>query len=88
MRFKHIMERPKSKDDCYAKQTAQDVHNPAEFSTVFVIHSTAAMAAAGVSSEVRQKLTGDSSAKMNAQNTHHELAPLRAAIATIPSIGL
>jgi hypothetical protein len=31
------------------------------------------MANAGVSSELRQKLTGHASAKMNAQYTHHEL---------------
>ena len=48
----------------------------------------AALANAGVAVEIRQKLTGHASAEMNAQYTHHELAPLRAAIATIPSIGL
>ena len=46
-----------------------------------------AMANAGVSQEIRQKLTGHASAEMNAHYTHHELAPLRAAIATIPGIG-
>jgi integrase len=45
-----------------------------------------AMANAGVSQEVRQKLTGHSSAEMNAQYTHHELEPLRAAVALIPSL--
>jgi integrase len=44
-----------------------------------------AMANAGVSQEVRQKLTGHTSAKMNTKYTHHELEPLRAAIITIPS---
>ena len=46
-----------------------------------------AMANAGVSQEIRQKLTGHASAEMNTVYTHHELAPLRAAIAAIPSIG-
>jgi site-specific recombinase XerD len=46
-----------------------------------------AMANAGVSVEIRQKLIGHSSAQMNAQYTHHELEPLRAAVALIPSIG-
>jgi hypothetical protein len=46
------------------------------------------LANAGVAVEIRQKLTGHASAEMNAQYTHHELAPLRAAIAAIPSIGL
>ena len=41
----------------------------------------------GVLSEVRQKLTAHSSAKMNAQYTHHELEELRAAVSVIPSIG-
>lgn len=47
-----------------------------------------AMANAGISQEIRQKLTGHASAEMNARYTHHELAPLRAAIAAIPSIGV
>jgi len=47
-----------------------------------------AMANAGVSQEVRQKLTGHSSAEMNARYTHHELEPLRAAVGLIPSIRL
>jgi hypothetical protein len=45
------------------------------------------MANAGVSQEIRQKLTGHASAEMNTVYTHHELAPLRAAIAAIPGIG-
>jgi integrase len=47
-----------------------------------------AMANAGVSQEIRQKLTGHASADMNARYTHHELEPLRVAIAAIPSVGL
>jgi integrase len=47
-----------------------------------------ALANAGVSQEIRQKLTGHASAEMNAIYTHHELAPLRAAIGVIPSIKL
>ena len=45
------------------------------------------MANAGVSSEIRQQFAGHASAEMNAKYTHHELAPLRAAIATIPGPG-
>ena len=44
------------------------------------------MANAGVSREVRMKLTGHTSAEMNKGYTHHELAPLRAAVAVIPGI--
>jgi integrase len=46
-----------------------------------------AMANAGVSQEIRQKLTGHASAEMNTRYTHHELEPLRAAIARLPSVG-
>jgi integrase len=42
-----------------------------------------AMANAGVAQEIRQKLTGHSSAEMNKRYTHHELEPLRAAIGLI-----
>ena len=45
-----------------------------------------AMANAGVSQEVRQKLTGHASAEVNKIYTHHEMAPLRAAVALIPRI--
>jgi integrase len=45
-----------------------------------------AMANAGVSQEIRMKLTGHSSAEMNKGYTHHELEPLRAAIGQIPSV--
>jgi integrase len=45
-----------------------------------------AMANAGVSQEIRQKLTGHSSAEMNKIYSHFELEPLRAAIAVLPPI--
>ncbi len=45
-----------------------------------------AMANAGVSQEIRQKLTGHVSAEVNTNYTHHELAPLRTAVAAIPSV--
>ena len=45
-----------------------------------------AMANAGVTQEVRMKLTGHTSAEMNKGYTHHELEPLRAAVAVIPGI--
>ena len=47
-----------------------------------------AMANAGVAQELRQKLTGHASAEMNAHYTHHELEPLRTAVAAIPSLKL
>jgi integrase len=45
-----------------------------------------AMANAGISQEVRMKLTGHSSAEINRGYTHHELEPLRAAVAVLPSV--
>jgi integrase len=47
-----------------------------------------ALANAGVSQEIRQKLTGHASAEMNAIYTHHELAPLRAAVDKLPALGI
>jgi integrase len=47
-----------------------------------------ALANAGVSQEIRQKLTGHASAEMNKLYTHHELEPLRAAIATLPTVNV
>jgi integrase len=53
-----------------------------------VRHSfNSALANAGVSQEIRQKLTGHASAEMNRIYTHHELAPLRAAVEKLPSLG-
>jgi hypothetical protein len=46
------------------------------------------MANAGVSQEIRQKLTGHTSAEMNKIYTHHELAPLRAAVEKLPTLGI
>jgi integrase len=46
-----------------------------------------AMANAGVSQEVRMKLTGHKTESVNRGYTHHELEPLRAAVGKIPSLG-
>lgn len=45
-----------------------------------------ALANAGVAQEVRQKLTGHSSATMNTKYTHHEVETLRNAVAKLPKI--
>jgi integrase len=45
-----------------------------------------AMANAGVSQEIRMKLTGHMSAEMNKGHTHLELEPLRMAIGAIPGV--
>ena len=46
-----------------------------------------ALANAGVSQEIRQKLTGHASAEMNAIYTHHDLEVFRAAIGMLPRVG-
>jgi integrase len=51
-------------------------------------HSFAsAMANAGISADVRMKLTGHKSIDIHRSYTHIELAPLKAAIAALPSLG-
>jgi integrase len=45
-----------------------------------------ALANQGVSQELRQKLTGHSSAEMNTLYTHHELETIRRAVAAIPRL--
>ncbi|MHC1762677.1 MAG: tyrosine-type recombinase/integrase [Verrucomicrobiia bacterium] len=45
-----------------------------------------ALANAGVSQEVRMKLTGHKTVAINTKYTHHELAPLEAAINKLPAI--
>jgi integrase len=47
-----------------------------------------ALANAGVPQEIRQTLTGHTSAEMNTAYTHLELAPLRAAVEKLPSLGI
>lgn len=46
------------------------------------------MANAGISVELRQQITGHSSAEMNAIYTHHELQQLKSAINAIPGVKL
>jgi integrase len=45
-----------------------------------------ALANAGVEQELRQKLTGHSSAQMNAIYTHHEIDTLRQAVSKMPKV--
>jgi integrase len=47
---------------------------------------TSALANAGVSQELRQKLTGHASAEMNTLYTHHELETIRQAVSAIPRL--
>jgi integrase len=87
MAFKRVMERAKINGRLLREATGEG-RSQSSLSFHSLRHSfNSAMANAGVSSEVRQKLTGHASAKMNAQYTHHELEELRAAVSVIPRIG-
>jgi hypothetical protein len=50
------------------------------------ICTAGARSTAGVSQEIRQKLTGHASAEKNTRYTHHGLETLCAAVAVIPRI--
>ena len=87
MAFKRIMERAKIKGRLLREANGAG-RSQSSLSFHSLRHSfNSAMANAGVSSEVRQKLTGHATAKMNAQYTHHELEELRAAVSVIPRAG-
>jgi integrase len=88
MSFSKIMEKAKVKGEVARERKGKGrTINTLSFHSLR--HSfNSIMANAGVSQEVRQKLTGHSSADMNKRYTHHEVEPLRAAIAKIPSVEL
>jgi integrase len=86
MAFKRIMERANIRG-----RLMREANGAGRSQSSLSFHSlrhtfNAALANAGVPVEIRQKLTGHASAEMNAIYTHHELEPLRAAIAVIPRI--
>jgi len=88
MQFKRIMERA-----CIRGRLLRKAAGAGRSQSSLSFHSlrhtfNAALANAGVPVEIRQKLTGHTSPEMNAIYTHHELEPLRAAVALIPSICL
>jgi integrase len=88
MAFKRIMERAKIKERILRKAIGAG-RSQSSLSFHALRHSfNSALANAGVSQEIRQKLTGHSSAEMNKIYTHHELAPLRAAVEKLPAVGI
>jgi integrase len=87
MQFKRIMERAGIRGRLL-REAAGAGRSQSSLSFHSLRHTfNAALANAGVSVEIRQKLTGHTSPEMNAVYTHHELEPLRAAVALIPPIG-
>jgi integrase len=88
MQFKRIMERAGIRGRIL-REAAGAGRSQSSLSFHSLRHTfNAALANAGVAVEIRQKLTGHTSPEMNAVYTHHELEPLRAAVATIPSLRL
>jgi integrase len=88
MQFKRIMERAGIRGRVL-REAAGAGRSQSSLSFHSLRHTfNAALANAGVAVEIRQKLTGHTSPEMNAVYTHHELEPLRAAVATIPPLRL
>ncbi len=88
--FKRIMERAGIKGKVIRQREENSAgRTRSSLSFHSLRHSfNSALANAGVSQETRQKLTGHSSAAMNAKYTHHEVETLRQAVAKIPKIGV
>jgi len=90
MTFSRIMARANVTGDllCIAKKGGQG-RTVRSLTFHSLRHSfNSALANAGVSQEIRQKLTGHTSAEMNTIYTHHELAPLREAVEKLPALGI
>jgi integrase len=88
MQFKRIMERAGIRG-----RILREANGAGRSQSSLSFHSlrhtfNAALANAGVPVEIRQKLTGHATAEMNAIYTHHELAPLRAAIEKLPVLSI
>jgi integrase len=87
MSFKRIMERVNIKGRLLREATGEG-RSQSSLSFHSLRHSfNSALANASVAMEIRQKLTGHTSAETNKVYTHHELESLREAIAVIPHIG-
>ena len=88
MAFKRIMERA----GITGRILRQGIGKAGRTTTSLSFHSlrhsfTSALANAGVTPEVRQKLTGHTDAASHARYTHHEIQTLRNAVSKVPSLG-
>ena len=87
MEFKEVMRKAEVTSGTVYADAVGKGRKVADRSFHSLRHSfNSALANAGVSQEVRQKLTGHSSAEMNALYTHHELEVLRIAVVALPGI--
>jgi integrase len=86
MAFSRIMERAKIERQITRRASGQgrNVHSLSFHSFRHSFNSV--LANNGVTQELRQRLTGHSSSEQNTRYTHHELSPLREAIAVMPSL--
>jgi len=84
MAFRRIMERTGIEAGVIRERKGFAGRSVSSLSFHSLRHSfNSALANAGVSQELRQKLTGHASAEMNTLYTHHELETIRAAVQTI-----
>ena len=87
MAFKRIMAKAGIDAGVIRERTGTAGRSVSALSFHSLRHSfNSALANAGVSQELRQKLTGHASADMNAIYTHHELETIRTAIKTLPRL--
>jgi integrase len=87
MAFKRIMERAGIKTGLIREKQGAAGRNLSAHSYHSLRHSfNSALANAGVSQELRQKLTGHASEAMNTLYTHHELEVIRNAVQSLPRL--
>jgi integrase len=87
MAFKRIMAKAGIDGGKIRERTGAAGRSVSALSFHSLRHSfNSALANAGVSQELRQKLTGHASADMNTIYTHHELETIRTAVQTLPRL--
>jgi integrase len=87
MAFKGIMERAGIAAGVMREKQGAAGRNLSALSFHSLRHSfNSALANAGVSQELRQKLTGHASEAMNRLYTHHELEVIRGAVQSLPRL--
>jgi integrase len=87
MAFKRLMARAGIDDGKIRERNGVAGRSVSALSFHSLRHSfNSALANAGVSQELRQKLTGHASADMNTVYTHHDLETVRTAVRTLPRL--
>ena len=87
MAFKRLMAKVGIDDEKIRERNGAAGRSVSALSFHSLRHSfNSALANAGVSQELRQKLTGHASADMNTVYTHHDLEAVRTAVQTLPRL--